>query len=525
MLASFRLAERLFDRQARRWAIVHAALRAVERVTIGLAALWLGTRGLEASAIASLAIVVSAGARGLSRLPLVAAVRTRLYAVTARGLLARDPLGAPTPPRDALDGGIVDALYAAETVFADLLPGLVGDAIAAALLAVIVAPFLPVRVVAVAIGALAIAGLFAELARRAAERAGQRSWDAFTPVADRLALCLHGARDVRGNGAIAGALERVRVATERYVAASRASDLVSGLAGRAPLVAAIVVVVGALAADEWLRGVPPARALEEVLVLAGTLPAFAGLFRGLVELGRARGPLAPLVSIVDAPPQSVASGALPALPAPISCEGLRWAYGDREVLADVRVRWSPGTLLAIAGPNGAGKSTLLGLLAGLAPPSAGTLRWGEIPLASIDESALRAEIAYLPQRPYLPPGATVGAAMRLVAPTASDERLTAELRRFDLWDRLVRRGCAPLEVPIDALSAGERQRIAIARVLARDTALLLLDEPDADLDAASVAVLVQRLRELSTSRMVAVVAHSPAIVSAADETVVLPSSA
>jgi ABC-type transport system involved in cytochrome bd biosynthesis fused ATPase/permease subunit len=75
---------------------------------------------------------------------------------------------------------------------------------------------------------------------------------------------------------------------------------------------------------------------------------------------------------------------------------------------------------------------------------------------------------------------------------------------------------APLEVKLGALSAGERQRVALARVLLRDAKVVLLDEPDANLDGEGVEILVAILREEARSKMVMVVAHSPAVLAAAD---------
>jgi ABC-type transport system involved in cytochrome bd biosynthesis fused ATPase/permease subunit len=509
-----RLAATLLDAPARRWAATHTGLRAVERVALGLAALWLGTHGLGAGAIATGVLTAIAAVRSVSRLPLVGAVRSRLYALVSRGLLARDPLAATHAAREDLDGGLVDALTAAEVVFADLLPALLADAAAAVVLAAIVVPFLPLRLIAVAAVALVVAGAVAELVRRAAERAGQRSWDAFTPVADRLALCLHGARDLRGNGTERAALDLVSRSVAMYVRESRAADLVAGLAGRAPLAIAIAIVVGALLADEWARAVPPVKALEEVLVLAGALPAFAGLARGTVDLARATGPLGPLVALASASLPAGGSLSLPEGAPEVRCEGVRFGYeGGAEVLAGVDHGFGIG-FHAIAGPNGAGKSTLLSLLAGLAPPSAGHVTVGGIDLAELAPDALRRRIAYLPQRPYLPAGASIGESMRLVAPDAPDVRLRAELERVDLWDRLARRG--GLEAKVDALSAGERQRVALARVLARGGSIALLDEPDADLDAAGLTRLVAILREMAVDRVVVVVAHAPTVLDAAD---------
>ena len=514
-----RLAEALLDPPARRWAVVHTALRAVERVALGLAALWLGTRGLGAGATATAGLAAIAAVRSVSRLPLVGAVRARLYDVVARGLLARNPLDAPPSAREALDGGLVDALTAAEVVFADLLPALIADATAAVILAVVIAPVLPVRLVIVAAFALLAAGAVAELVRRSAERAGRRSWEAFTPVADRLALCLHGARDLRGNGTERAALDAVSRSVGTYVRESRAADIVAGLAGRAPLALAIAIVVGALLADEWARAVPPSRALEEVLVLAGALPAFAGLARGGVDLARATGPLGPLVSLASSKPVPPGSAVLGVKAAELRCEAVRFGYhGGVEILGGVDCSLGTG-FHAIAGPNGAGKSTLLSLLAGLAPPSSGTLTLGGIALGDLAPDDLRGRLAYLPQRPYLPPGATVGESMRLVAPEAPEGRLQSELERVDMWARLAKRG--GLGASIDALSAGERQRVALARVLARDGSIVLLDEPDADLDAAGLERLVSLLRTLAEDRTVVVVAHAETVLLAADTRLVL----
>ena len=131
-------------------------------------------------------------------------------------------------------------------------------------------------------------------------------------------------------------------------------------------------------------------------------------------------------------------------------------------------------------------------------------------------------IGYLPQRPFLPERATVRAAMRLLAPDAERDVLERSLVQVNLWPVLLARSPAsPLDTKVGSLSAGEKQRLALARVLARRSPLLLLDEPDANLDQEGLDLLVAILRELAPGHMIAVAAHSPRLIAASDRVLVL----
>ncbi len=193
----------------------------------------------------------------------------------------------------------------------------------------------------------------------------------------------------------------------------------------------------------------------------------------------------------------------------------------REALSGADFAWNGRDVLALSGANGSGKSTCLRLLLALAPPAAGRVVVGGTPLADLDPDAWRARVAFLPQRPYLPPRSDVRRAVRWPLGEASDARILQALERVGLLPVLRRAGGDPLEVRVDSLSVGERQRVALARLLCRDAALFLLDEPDANLDRAGIALVAELLRELAGGAMVAFAAHTPELLAVADRVVAL----
>jgi zinc transport system ATP-binding protein len=171
----------------------------------------------------------------------------------------------------------------------------------------------------------------------------------------------------------------------------------------------------------------------------------------------------------------------------VETDGLRVTLGDRDVLQDITFRLPSGSMLAVLGPNGSGKSTLLRTFVGLVEPSGGSFRIlgcasGELPCGAV---------GYVPQIKSLD---------RVFPARAVDLVLTASLGR---WPGRISRASRMLaEAALDrvgvrhladrsigALSGGELQRIYLARAVSRDPAVLLLDEPEAGVDAVGTADL------------------------------------
>ncbi|HYB63162.1 MAG TPA: ATP-binding cassette domain-containing protein [Thermoplasmata archaeon] len=182
-------------------------------------------------------------------------------------------------------------------------------------------------------------------------------------------------------------------------------------------------------------------------------------------------------------------------------------YGERVALHSVSLRVPAGEVLALAGPNGSGKSTLLRAAAGLEPTAGGTVRLGGEGLSSLPFRRRAQHVGWMPQEeptgdnlrtldyvlygrfPHVPPLATESAADRAAADRALALAGATELRDRRVWE----------------LSGGERQRVRLARVLAQEAPLLLLDEPTSHLDIGHQLDVLERVRAIARGAKVGVV--------------------
>jgi iron complex transport system ATP-binding protein len=182
----------------------------------------------------------------------------------------------------------------------------------------------------------------------------------------------------------------------------------------------------------------------------------------------------------------------------LSVRDLHVSYGDTAVLRGVDLEARPGEVVALVGPNGCGKTTLIRAITRVLPWTSGDVLAGETSLVDLRPRDLARLIAVVPQNPQLPLGYTALDVV-LMGRTPHlgffDQEGPSDLRLA--WEAIERVGVAHLaHRRVDELSGGERQNVVLARALAQDTPILLLDEPTANLDVGhqmSVAVLVRRL--------------------------------
>ncbi|MCX5636252.1 MAG: ABC transporter ATP-binding protein [Planctomycetota bacterium] len=196
----------------------------------------------------------------------------------------------------------------------------------------------------------------------------------------------------------------------------------------------------------------------------------------------------------------------------IEVEDLSFGYEPQStVLKDISFEVMPGTFLAIAGPNGAGKSTLLNLLCGILTPRSGTIRIDGAPVESYSAEALAGKVAVVWQELIPVFGFSVIDTVMMARTSyygpmgfesKTDRKIVAEaLEATDTAGFALR--------PLASLSAGERQRVFIARALAQDTPILLLDEPTNFLDLKHQVGIYDLLKaaQLEEGKTIVAVTH------------------
>ncbi|MCC6214043.1 MAG: ATP-binding cassette domain-containing protein [Polyangiaceae bacterium] len=464
--------------------------RALERgllVAAGIGAVQ-ADPALALGAAAGLATVAVLGGRGRARLARVLYAELILAATRAA-------VEAGLPPA-AVERELDDARRT-QVAVSEGLTGCAGGAAAAGALLAVAAAVGSGRATLLAAGALALAGVIAlslAAGQRPVERDAEQAVRRFTGRAATLAAA---AELIGTSGRGAGALAELQARSRRWLEVAARTDSLPSLAARAPLALAVVgVVVLSRALDD----------AASALLLAGGALASADAARGAIEVRRGVDAIVAHAEAVDRARLPRGGGApVPPAAAPIEARQLAVRLGAVEALPPVDLRWEPAELLVVRGPTGAGKSTLLRALLGAVAPSTGELSVGGRSLGELDLVAWRAGVSYLPQQVSLPRRASLGEALAALAIQPDP----AAMRRA-----LVRLGAAPDEAeaapgrPVEAFSTGQLRRALLAALVAEARPFLVLDEPEAALDAETTGRVVALLVEVAAERRVAVATHS-----------------
>lgn len=234
-----------------------------------------------------------------------------------------------------------------------------------------------------------------------------------------------------------------------------------------------------------------------------------------------------MLTVIETPlPVPGGTRAVPANPV-VRVEGVVVRYPDRPGSGSVPVSFAahPGTVTALVGPSGGGKSSLVAAILGFTAPSEGGIRIADVPLEDIDMQEWRSTVGWLPQHPrivdaHLESEPTIEACVD-VGRGLGEARIRAALAAVGLGPDVVdpRRALA---ADGSGLSVGQRQRLALARAIAAQPDVLILDEPTASLDGDSEVIVLDAVREAARrGAVVIVVAHRPALVEISDQRVLV----
>jgi ABC-type multidrug transport system fused ATPase/permease subunit len=223
---------------------------------------------------------------------------------------------------------------------------------------------------------------------------------------------------------------------------------------------------------------------------------------GAASLGR-------IIGVATVPPDRAATGADPA-DDQVAATDASYAYREgHDVLHSVSLTLTPGERLAVVGPSGAGKSTLGRLLAGIHPPTRGSVTVGGVPLVDLPLDQLRGQVALVTQEHHVFVG-TLEDNLRLARPDATVEQLESALRSVDAlgWAVDLPRG---LQTKVGtggrALTPAQAQQVALARLVLADPHTLVLDEATSLLDPRAARHLERSLSAVLSGRTVVAIAH------------------
>jgi ATP-binding cassette, subfamily C, bacterial CydC len=386
-------------------------------------------------------------------------------------------------------------------------------------------------------GAVLAAGLLTAgvgvpiVAAATARRAARRVAPARGQLAAALADALAGAAELHAYGAVDQALAAVTEADADLTRQAGRNAAVSGLStGLSSAIAGltlwVVLLLGVAATGDGALTRVPLAVLT--LTALASFEAVTALPAAAMQLGQARASARRIAAVLDAPVpvlEPATPRPLPDGPLRVTVRGAQVRHGPGAplVLDGVDLDLRPGRRIALVGHNGAGKSTVASVLLRFTDLTAGSVTLNGYDLSGYASDDVRTRISGCAQDPHIF-DTSLRDNLRLARPAATDEELDDAAARAGLldWIRSLPKGWdTPAGAHGAAMSGGQRQRLALARALLADPALLILDEPTAHLDPDSRRALTRDLLQATAGRTTLLITHDLDGLDQVDEIVVL----
>jgi ATP-binding cassette, subfamily C, bacterial CydD len=464
----------------------------------------------------------------LGALRVMAELRERL----ARALLIDRPGRRPSERTGELAAAAVQGVDSLESYFAGYLPSLVLATVVPIAVLIWVVPVDLIAAIALAV-TVPILIVFMILIGKGAQARTRSRWQVLALLSSHFLDVVSGLETLRAHRRERAQVQTLREVGDRYRRETMATLRLAFLSALVLELCAMMgtALVAATIGVQLTGGHLTLRAGLTVLLLAPELYAplravgqqFHASADGLAAAER-------LLAVLDEPPAVTVVESPVAAPDP-RCDAVRfervsYEYPGRagEVVRDLELELAPGELVALVGPSGAGKSTIAALTLRLIDPSNGRVSCGEVDLRDVAASDWQRQTAWVPQRAKLFAG-TISENIALTDPGAEQAALERAAADAGL-DELLAELPAGLDTVVGdggrRLSAGQAQRLALARAFLRDPSLLVLDEPTVNLDADTAARLGDAIACLARGRTTLLITHDARLAALADRVIELP---